>query len=593
MSFWSADLRRAIERAGELVERALVTPFKDVPTDIPHRYTDVDVDYDVAVPMRDGVVLKADVYRPAGQEQRQFPVVLIRMPYGKQEAYCYMPAHGKYWARKGYICVVQDVRGRFAAGGAFDPFVNEADDGWDTLNWVAAQRWCDGNIGMTGESYYGYTQWAVAPRNHPNLKCIVPGNTAANIYGVWFYVNGAFCLQTMGQWSIYMNHRVYANSHRLTDSILKHLPLNTLDDAAGVPSPFYKAVLAHPTRDAFWERINIDRLYHQINIPVLSWGGWYDTFLKGTLEDWWGMASHPDPKVARHQYLLIAPTDHEMTPWRTGRVGGQSVGGEAWSYDWIARFFERYLQGVDNGIEEGGRVRLFVMGANRWHHGDAFPLPETQYTRWYLHSGGHANTAAGDGALRLDAPTTDEPADMFIYDPDDPVTLTAQTDLWYLAEELKDRALIDERQDVLHYTSAPLTQPLTLMGAITLHLCASSSARDTDFSAALVDVSPDGRGHLIQEGIVRARWRDGNTPALLTPGEVYPFTIDLWATGYEVAAGQRLRLEISSSNFDRYDRHPNTDAPFAQSAERQTAEQRIYHTPTQPSYVVLPLVGKV
>jgi putative CocE/NonD family hydrolase len=395
----------------------------------------------------------------------------------------------------------------------------------------------------------------------------------------------------MGQWSIYMNHRIYANPLRLTDEIMAHLPLKHLDDEAGIPSPFYKQVLDHPTRDAFWERINRDRHYGAVNIPVLSWGGWYDTFLKGTIEDWLGMMRHPDPEVRRHQYMILAPTDHELTPWRTGQIGRLSIGGDAWSYDFIARFFDRYLMQMDNGLEDEGRVKLFVMGANTWRDEADFPPARAEATRYYLRSGGHASTTQGDGLLSTDAPTTDEPPDRYIYDPSDPVSLSAQTDLWYLAETLRDRVLIAARPDVLHYTSAPLTAPMEVTGFITMRLWASSSAPDTDFTATLVDVFPDGRLHLVQEGIVRARWRDGSAPTFLVPGESYPFDIELWATSYVFAAGHRLRVEISSSNFDRYDRNPNTDAPFAEATAAVKAEQRVYHLPGRESYIVLPVVS--
>ncbi|MBK8023476.1 MAG: CocE/NonD family hydrolase [Chloroflexi bacterium] len=590
MTAWVHDVRRAWKRAGELIERRFVTPGRELKTGLTPRFKEVRIDLNVPVPMRDGVILRADVYRPEGPADARRPVVLIRMPYGKQEDYCYMPAHGKYWARQGYACVIQDVRGRFASEGKFDPFVNEAEDGWDTLDWVAAQPWCDGNIGMTGESYYGYTQWAVAPLRHPALKAIVPGNTAANIYGIWFYVNGAFALQTMGQWSIYMNHRIYANPLRLTDAIRKRLPLGRMDDAAGIPSPFYKDAIAHPTRDAFWERINQDQFYGQIDIPALSWGGWYDTFLKGTLEDWWGMMRHPDPEVRRHQYVILAPTDHEISPWRTGRVGALNVGGEAWSYDWIARFFDRYLMGIKNGLEYEGRVRYFVMGPNVWRWANAFPPLGAVPTRFYLHSGGSANTAQGDGWLDTRAPDSEEPADGYVYDPDDPVTLTLQTDLWYMAEELKDRTQIAGRQDVLHYTGAPLEAPLEITGLIQARLYASSSAPDTDFTVTLVDVAPDGHVHLVQEGIVRARWREGSAESFLTPGAATAFDVDLWATSYVFQPGHRVRVEVSSSNFDRYDRNPNTGDPFGQARAAQKAEQRIFHAPGRESHIVLPVM---
>jgi hypothetical protein len=574
----------AEQLASEARDRALKLPLIHIPTATPDRYTAIRVEQDVAVPMRDGVRLYANIYRP--DAEGRFPVVLIRMPYGKDEFYCYMPAHGRYWARKGYICVIQDVRGKYTSEGVFEPFVNEAQDGYDTLDWVAAQPWCDGSIGMTGESYFGYTQWAAASLGHPALKCIVPGNTAANIYGVWFYVDHVWCLQTMGIWSITMNSRKFSNWFRLKTD---RLPLVEMDSDAGLECDYYKRWVTTPERDAMWDRINIDQHYGRINIPVLSWGGWYDTFLKGTIDDWLGMRAHARSDAVReHQWLLLSPNDHETTPWRSGHIGHLDVGQDAWTYDFIQRFFDRYLMGKPEALpDDEGRVRYFVMGANQWRTEGAWPPARAVYTPYYLHSSGRANTLHGDGRLSR-TPPDDQPADHYTYDPVDPISVSAQTDLWSLAWDMKDRQVVEARGDVLVYTSDLLTSDLEVTGPLRLILYASSSAPDTDFTATLVNVFPDGYAHLVQEGIVRARYHTGQL-AFIEPGQVYRFEIDLWATSYIFKTGHRLRVEVSSSNFDRYDRNLNTTAPTGTGREMFIAQQTIYHTVAHPSHILLPI----
>jgi len=261
----------ALHVAKEFAKARLITPRQTLPADTPPTVPDCTILGNVRVPMSDGVRLLADVYLPAGPGiEGPFPTILIRLPYGKTEAYCSMPAHGKYWARRGYACVIQDVRGRFGSEGVYEPFVNEAEDGYETLDWVAAQPWCDGNIGMTGESYYGYVQWAVAPLGHPDLKCIAPGDTAADIYASWVYNDNAFCLSTMGGWAYSVNGKLYHNEFLMDPW---HLPLAGMPAAAGHPSKAYSEWMRHPTRDEYWDRVNVCGRYQDIKIPVLHWGG--------------------------------------------------------------------------------------------------------------------------------------------------------------------------------------------------------------------------------------------------------------------------------------------------------------------------------
>lgn len=585
--FWQ-DIRWAFRELAGRFNRVFLLEGVKLPTDTPDACESFSVEKNVAIPMRDGIKLYANIYRPG--VDGKFPVILIRLPYGKDEYYCYMPAHGKYWAKKGYICVIQDVRGKWCSEGKFEPFVNEPNDGFDTLDWIAKQPWCNGNIGMTGESYYGYTQWAVAPLNHPNLKCIVPGDTAANIYGSFMYVDHAFCQKTIGTWGPEMNSRQYKNFFRLDPW---HLPLIDRTDAAGIPCHYYREWIQHPTRDSYWDPINVDQKFGKIKIPVMNWGGWYDVFLKSTLNDWEGMrANANDEKLRDDQWLIISPTDHETTTMTTGRIGRVDVGKTAWTYDHIQHFFDYYLKGIDNGSRQASRINIFVIGDNQWRQENEWPLARTVYTRYYFHSQGNANTIYGDGSMTTVEPR-EEPSDRFVYDPDDPVCITLKTDLWHLAQTLRDRRQVEKRKDVLVYSSPVLKENLEITGPITATIYATSTARDTDFTAALVDVFPDDYGQLIQEGIVRARYHNPQAGcSLIEPGKVYEYSIDLWATSYVVKAGHRLRVEISSSNFDRYDRNPNTGDEFGLNTNVIVAEQTIFHNLTFASHITLPIIPR-
>jgi len=584
---WTSD---QIELDNELRKRFHL-PNVSLPTSTPNAYEDVKIEENVVVPMRDGINLRANVYRP--NVDGKFAVVLSRLPYGKDEPYCAMPVHGRYWAKKGYACVMQDVRGKFASDGVFDPFVNEVNDGYDTLNWIVRQPWCDGNIGMIGESYYGYTQLAVATLDHPNLKCIAPGVASLGIYGSCNYNpdDNALSLQTFGYWAAEMA----VDKIQRHDVALDywHLPLVTMDEDAGVKSEFFKEMVRYCPGDARWKRTSLQEKLNQIKIPAYHWSGWYDAILHGAIRSWLGIKEKSDSLEARrNQWLAIAPIDHELSPVTTHRIGKIDIGAEAWSYDRLQRFFDYWLKGIDNGFGKTPRVEIFTIGDNKWRYEEEWPLVRTKYTRYYFHSEGGANTSTGNGSLDVTDPG-DEAADHYVYDPNMPVTIALEQDYWYLAETLKNRAYVERREDVLVYSTGKLEKDIEVTGPISVTLFAASSARDTDFTATLVDVFPDGYAHMIQEGIVRARYRNsGSEASLLEPGKVYEYKIDLCATSYVVKKGHRIRVEISSSNFNRWDRNPNTGNEYGLDAEMVKASQTVYHDKTHPSHITLPIIPR-
>lgn len=563
----------------------------------------VKVAVNVRVPMRDGVKLATDVYRP--DAEGRFPSILVRLPYGKTEAYCEMPAYGWYFAKRGYVFVVQDVRGKYDSEGDPYPFTNEPDDGYMTQTWIATQPWFNGNLGTFGYSYYGYTQWASAPLRNPNLKTMITITTAADLYGEWVYINGAFFLNAVLGWlytcwgsKAMLFHDVEPD---LISINLKHLPLNTADEAAGQAVPCYKDIVKHPNRDSYWKGKSNDYPFDQVAVPVLHIAGWYDIFLRGQLKDYMAMTKKAaTPEARRNQKLVIAACHHEISafgsPEERGFGSGKNIDfGSNADPDintLCLRWFDYWLKKKDNGIMDEPPVRIFTMGENVWRNENEWPLARTQYTKYYFHSNGRANSMHGDGTLNTKAPETSEPPDTYVYDPNDPAPFAAE-DPWYFIDTVKDQRIIEERDDVLVYTMPPLKEAVKVTGPLSVKLYASSTAKDTDFTAKLVDIHPHGYAQYIQEGIIRARYRESmEKPSLIEPGKTYEYTIDLWATSNLFKTGHKIRVEISSSNFPRFDRNPNTGHEFGMDAETIPATQKIYHDRKHPSHILLPIIPR-
>ena len=565
------------------------TAAEELRTATPDRCARFAVRRDVGAVMRDGVRLSANVFLPEGDGPDgggPWPTVLIRQPYGK-DVTSSMWARGKYWARKGYACVVQDVRGTFGSQGEWAPFVHEVRDGWDTLDWLARQPWCNGAVGMSGESYHGYTQWAVAASGHPNLMCISPGDTSPDPYRMC-YRDGAFSLG-IGLWACMMIGGEMAPAGGWDPW---RQPLVELDAAMGRHSPVLQEILRHPSRDAFWDRVDMTPTLAEVRIPVLHWGGWYDVILQGTLLGWeQTTVTRERGAGGAEQRLIIGPTDHARLPAVYGAdgTGGEDAPG-GWCFDHTQRFFDCHLRGEADALIGVAPVRVYVMGAERWREASAWPLPEVTPVKYYLRGSGAANTAAGDGRLSV-APPGDEPSDAFDYDPEHPVDAWLAASAWDLTWAAKDRGAVERRPDVLVYSTDSLAADLEVTGPVAVTLYAASSARDTDFTATLVDVFPDGYAHHVQEGIVRARYRRSDrAPELLTPGAVEEYTIDLLATSHLFARGHRLRLEISSSNFSRFDRNPNSGGAFGLDTMCTTARQTVCHCRAYPSHITLPVI---
>jgi putative CocE/NonD family hydrolase len=578
----------------------------------------VVVDHGLPVPMRDGVRLTADLYRPdiAGR----LPLLLQRTPYGRQVVSSVnIACDVQRAARAGYAVMIQDVRGRFDSGGAFTPFEQEVADGADTIAWIAAQPWSDGMVGMVGASYVGATQWLAAQAAPSGLRAIAPLVTAADYHDGWIYQGGAFCLGLSLCWAL---------ESLLPDTAARREGRRALPEAAaavidaidehylGHPrslpalvaelAPYYGDWLAHPGAGGGWRRLAPKAHHERIGVPALNVAGWYDCFLGGTLANYIGMRSR-GPGAARASRLVVGPWSHAVM---TGRFAERGFGASA-SADLVdltglqLRWFDYWLrQGTRverDRFEREAPVRIFVMGANHWRDEPDWPLPDTRYTDLFLHSGGAANGAGGDGALAAEPPG-DEPADTFRYDPKDPVpTVGGQTLLpgGLLAANAgpRDQRVVEARADVLCYSTPPLRRPLEVTGPVRAVLHVASSAVDTDVTAKLVDVHPDGRAEILTDGIRRARYRDSLDHAVpLTPGEPAAVEVDLWATSNVFLPGHRIRLEVSSSNFPRFDANPNTGfepgADGGPPPEPVVANNRVLHDRAHPSRLVLPVIER-
>jgi putative CocE/NonD family hydrolase len=548
----------------------------------------VIVETNVAVPMRDGVVLRADVYRPASDGPH--PAVLNRTPYNRSLRVTPPAALDPELAlAAGLALVCQDVRGQYSSEGEFYPFRSEEADGFDSVEWVAAQPWCDGKVVMAGRSYSAATQWLAAAARPPHLEAIFPVVTGSDYYNGWIYQGGAFQLGFNLFWVQLMTAPKARGS--LAEQF-RHLPITDPPLLEASPAGrFYRDWLAHPNDDHYWQALAINRRYGQIEVPAYNVGGWYDLFLSGTLENYRRMRAEAATERARLQTrLLIGPWAHGSTYGAYPDHGFAEFGNEA-RVDLAQLQTAFYREQLLGPAEEPAMpVRIFVMGDNRWRDERDWPLSRAREQRLFLHGG---------GVLSTDAPGAQAP-DTYVYDPADPApTIGGPTSL--PARFLRtnsgplDQRPLETRSDVLVYSSAPLARPLEVTGPLSLVLHAASSAPDTDFVAKLCDVAPDGVSRIVAEGVLRTRFADDRErPRLREPNRAYEYAIDLVATSNTFLAGHRIRLLVTSSSFPRFDRNTNTGHALGADGPQdlQEARQTIFHDDGRASHLRLPIVER-
>jgi putative CocE/NonD family hydrolase len=574
---------------------------------------DVILDDDVKVPMRDGIMLSTDIYRPQGHGR--FPVILVRTPYKKEMN----ELQAKFFARRGYVYAVQDCRGRFASEGEWNPFFDEPADGYDTIEWLAVQPWSTGKVGMIGGSYVGWVQWWAAREHPPHLAAMIPNVAPPDPYFNIPYEYGALFLLGAIWWADVLEQEATADlsgkamqeiGEKKYAKLLRHLPVVELDELVlGKQNAYWREWIAHPDNDEYWARASFLARLQGLDVPVFHQSGWFDGDGIGSKLNYLAMVRQGN----RNQKLTLGPWGHTASAMRLGPrltdFGPNAITDLERAY---VRWLDRWLKGVDNGIDREPLVSLFVMGTNKWVVGDTYPLAETQFTKFYLASGGKANTSAGDGRL-VTAAAEGAPFDTYVYDPGDPTldpnfyfnpedtletsgeTAAGLKEVSVEEEQARVRAYYEavdsSREDILVYDTEPLTEPVTFAGPISAVLYAASSARDTDWFMRLSKVGATGEVFPLVHGVIRARYRDSfSQPEMLTPGEIYEYHLDMWQTGITVPPGERLRVEVASASFPTFSRNLNTGEHNETGTDYVPATQKVYHDSAHPSHILLPVL---
>lgn len=583
----------------------------DAPSMAGHGPCAVSTQVDVPARMRDGTILRADVYRP--RASRPMPVILMRTQYGKSAA---NPPEKIWYASYCYLVVVQDVRGQGISQGTFTEFDNDQNDGYDSVEWAAALPGSDGKVGMFGSSYSGATQWLAAVMTPPHLVTIVPVNTASDYYDGWTYEGGEFRLAFVLPWAIStiatgaaMNRHDDATVRELNDAAAnstqwlnfrpyKYLP--PLRPDSPTVASWYFDWIRHWTRDDYWKRWSIRDRYAAVKVPVLDIEGWYDSFLAGGIENFSGMVAHGGtPDARHHQRLVIGPWDHGY--WGRGDSDAapilKSIGAVADSSinELILSWYDHFLRGRNTGITDNQpQVDYFLMGADEWKTTTGWPLPETHWSRYFLSGGG--GIASRAGKLSTSAPAADDTSDSYIYNPADPAPSLGGHSCCHALTGPQgpyDQIPVEQRSDVLVYSSDPLPTDTEVTGPAELDLWAASSAPDTDFTAKLIVVKPDGRAINLNNGILRTAFSHSLAePRPHTPGRSYEYKISIWPTSYLFRAGERIRVEVSSSDYPQFSVNPNTGQPFGQTSDSTPAIQTILHDAVHPSVLVLPVIAR-
>jgi uncharacterized protein len=535
----------------------------------------------VPVPMRDGVALSANVYRPGGPGR--VATILIRTPYGKGEDWT---ANYQAFVEHGYAVVVQDVRGRYESQGTFQPLTQEPLDGDDTLNWIAKQAWSNGKVGMTGGSYLGIVQWKVATLNNPHLKAIFPWVSGDDDYRDRYYsTGGAMKLGHRLLW-VEENLRLPGYEPPSFEKYVSALPIRR-DDVlvTGHQVPLMQKVLEHPSDDAYWQAISVREQLKNIKVPVFSLGGWYDNYVESDLEAF--SVLHKQSGLNR---ILIGPWPHNVNTVMPGADFGRDsqILFRKTQLEW----FDQWLKDKDVPMMSKPPVRIFVMGTNQWRDESEWPPKGTRMVKFYLESGGHANSLNGDGTLTAE-PVINSQHDVFVFDPNNPVptrggAVCCNPKIFPWGP--MDQRAVEQRNDVLVYSTPVLHEDVEVTGRVELTLYAATTAPDTDFSVKLVDVFPNGMARNLTDGMLRTRYRKSlSQPELLKPGAVTEFKIDAGVTSNVFQKGHRIRIEVSSSNFPRFDRNPNTGRSIADETLLVPATQTIHHDGKHESYLLLPI----
>jgi putative CocE/NonD family hydrolase len=578
----------------------------------------VRVERSALVPMRDGVQLSTDLYFSEGVEEK-LPVILIRTPYDKQAEWTVDPA--RWFAGQGYIVAVQDVRGKFESQGEYTVSAHETEDGYDAIDWLASQPWSTGEVGTYGCSYLGENQIQTAKLRNPHHVAMIPQASGGSRRYFALYQGGALELAAGADWFRGNGSKVrpvlspatspadFARAARYYDlnpvlpevdprEFFQSLPLVDLVQRMGAPPSDWEGIVSHGLADPWWDPFGYVDESDRFDTPALFVDSWYDYGPADTLALQALLARNSESKRARdNAFAVIAPGTHcsyESADEHT-LVGDRDVGDARLDFRGLyLKWFDYWLKGKRNAATRMPKLQIYVMGRGEWRAENEWPLARTEFTRYYLHSDGRANSRFGTGELSTRAPTK-AASDRFVYDPQSPTPSMGGPDWGASHPDLRpggmDQRQVETRNDVLVYTSPPLEKGLEVTGPLELVLYVASTARDTDFTGKLVDVYPDGTAYNIQEGILRARFREGfDRNVWMKEGEVYEIRIDLQVTSNFFRPGHRIRLEVSSSNFPRFDRNLNTGGNQYAETQWVTAENTVHHSPDYPSHLLLPVI---
>lgn len=555
---------------------------------------EVRVERSVKVPMHDGVRLSTDLYFPVGAPDR-LPVIMIRTPYNKSTEWHVQNA--KRFAAQGYIVAVQDVRGKFESGGEYTVSAADTYDGSDMLEWLALQPWSTGKVGTTGCSYLGENQVEMAKLRSVHHLAMNPqaASGAFQYFGSWR--GGAFELAADADWFLSNGSRAPAPKVNWP-ALWRSLPLKGMMDRAGVHGTDWDDFVSHPEGDSWWRTRGYINDTDKFDVPGLYVDAWYDYGVGDTFRMVDLIRKNSvSPKGRDNQFIVIAPTTHCRYEAATEHtiVGDRDLGDAR--YDFFGLYlawFDHWLREVDNGVEKMPKVQIYVMGKDEWRGENEWPPTRTVFTQYYLRSGGRANGRYGDGVLSTERPAG-EPPDSFTYDPRTPVPSVGGPnwgpEIPGYASGAQDQSEVEMRQDVLVYTTEALAKGVEVTGPLEVVLYLSSDVPDTDFTAKLVDVYPDGSAYNVQEGIQRMRYREGlDKRARMKPGDIYEVHLNLNATSNYFRPGHRIRLEISSSNFPRFDRNLNTGGNNFDETSWRVARNTVYHSGENVSYILLPIL---
>jgi uncharacterized protein len=558
------------------------------------------IERDVAVPMRDGVLLRADLLRPRGDGP--FPVLVYRTPYGKEFALKEYTTF-RHAVERGYAVVVQDVRGRYASAGEFRPYENEGHDGYDTIEWAARQPWSNGAVGTFGLSYPGAVQWLAAVEDPPHLKAMVPAMTFSSAQN-FFYAGGLWDMSWI-EW-IWDNiapdvrakknlpgpktsNEAVAAWKQAGPKMYAELPLNQLEELRGI-APYYYDWLSHPYDDPWWDWCDLRNKYDRVHAAVLNFSGWYDDNYgpEGATTNFAGLLKARSVSSDPESHLLIGPWVHGVDSTAKTK-SGERIFGAAAAIDYdevVLRWMDRYLRRKANVVEREKPVRYFVMGADEWRDADAWP-PASKNTSYYLRGG---KTEEGSGDLSVETPTDEKAFVSFLSDPAKPVVNS------YSVSGAHDYREMAKRSDVLTFDTAPLEHDTEVTGPIHAQVYLGCDCRDADLWVRLLDVAPDGTAfNLMSPGldVMRASYRDVKKGRqLLEPGKVYEIRLDNLITSNVFRKGHRVRVQISGTFFPNFSRNLQTGELEASSAAIKKATISIYTDRERPSRIVLPIVTR-